>query len=464
MSLTTYLKTTFGASTCLLVALAVTPQVSQAVPSFARQTGLPCSSCHTVFPELTEFGRDFKMNGYTMTGLAQVQQKSEGETAGVKINEIPPLSAMLQLSMTSMSKAAPGVQNNNVEFPHQFSFFFAGEISQHMGSFVQLTYAQDTSHFTLDNTDIRYANHTQIAGADTVYGLTLDNNPTVGDVWNSTPAWGYPWSSPSSALTPMAATLIDGGLGGDVAGLGGYTYWNSHLYAGFSLYRSAHPGYLAPVDTCTDPNGVSIPCNLNTIKNAAPYWRLAWQQSLGADTLMIGTYGISASMYPGLQADSGVSGPTNKYTDVALDMQYEHPVAPDDLLTIHSTYIHENQNLDASLAAQAASNSSDTLKTFKLDGTYHSGDDASFSLGYFNTTGSTDALLYAPQALYGSANGSPDSNGWIGDASYLPWQNTKLSIQYTYYNKFNGATNNYDGSGRSAKDNNTLFLQTWFMW
>jgi hypothetical protein len=26
---------------------------SQAVPSFARQTGLECSSCHTVFPELT---------------------------------------------------------------------------------------------------------------------------------------------------------------------------------------------------------------------------------------------------------------------------------------------------------------------------------------------------------------------------------------------------------------------------
>ncbi len=35
-------------------------------------------------------------------------------------------------------------------------------------------------------------------------------------------------------------------------------------------------------------------------------------------------------------------------------------------------------------------NTSNTLKTFRLDGTYHSGNDASFTLGYFNTTGSTD--------------------------------------------------------------------------
>ena len=28
-----------------------------AIPSFARQTNLPCSSCHTMFPELNAVGR-----------------------------------------------------------------------------------------------------------------------------------------------------------------------------------------------------------------------------------------------------------------------------------------------------------------------------------------------------------------------------------------------------------------------
>jgi len=34
-----------------------------AVPSFARQTGMACEACHTVYPELTHFGRVFKANG-----------------------------------------------------------------------------------------------------------------------------------------------------------------------------------------------------------------------------------------------------------------------------------------------------------------------------------------------------------------------------------------------------------------
>src|SRR5271168_3657065 len=32
---------------------------AQALPSFARQTGQPCGTCHTSFPSLTPFGRRF---------------------------------------------------------------------------------------------------------------------------------------------------------------------------------------------------------------------------------------------------------------------------------------------------------------------------------------------------------------------------------------------------------------------
>jgi hypothetical protein len=38
-----------------------------AVPSFARQTGLSCNVCHTNPPELTAFGRNFKLKGYVLT-------------------------------------------------------------------------------------------------------------------------------------------------------------------------------------------------------------------------------------------------------------------------------------------------------------------------------------------------------------------------------------------------------------
>src|SRR3982074_1455734 len=50
----------------LVRALTVCPD-ALALPSFARQTGMPCSQCHTLSfgPALTAYGRQFKLNGYT---------------------------------------------------------------------------------------------------------------------------------------------------------------------------------------------------------------------------------------------------------------------------------------------------------------------------------------------------------------------------------------------------------------
>jgi hypothetical protein len=37
----------------------------------------------------------------------------------------------------------------------------------------------------------------------------------------------------------------------------------------------------------------------------------------------------------------------------------------------------------------------------------------------------------------------------------------KFGLQYVHYNKFDGATSNYNGAGRNAGDNNTLFAYAW---
>src|SRR6516162_5859368 len=50
-----------------LATMGVAPP-AQALPSFARQTGQPCGTCHTDFPALTPFGRRFKLLGYTTGG------------------------------------------------------------------------------------------------------------------------------------------------------------------------------------------------------------------------------------------------------------------------------------------------------------------------------------------------------------------------------------------------------------
>ena len=88
--------------------------------------------------------------------------------------------------------SAPGFGNNN-DVAFTGSLFYGGKIFDHVGAFIQGTYDQVPNSIHWDNLDIRYANTGQLSGAELVYGTSLNNNPTVNDVWNSTPAWGYPY-------------------------------------------------------------------------------------------------------------------------------------------------------------------------------------------------------------------------------------------------------------------------------
>ena len=61
------------AAVCALIAAFLTigyAPLANALPSYARQTGQPCGTCHTDFAGLTPYGRLFKIQGYTAGGGA----------------------------------------------------------------------------------------------------------------------------------------------------------------------------------------------------------------------------------------------------------------------------------------------------------------------------------------------------------------------------------------------------------
>ena len=222
--------------------------------------------------------------------------------------------------------------------------------------------------------------------------------------------------------------------------------WNDHLYADFTVYRSEHAGGPQPVI------GADFAFN---IQGVAPYWRLAWQQTWGLNYLEVGTYGIYMSSVPG-----GIIGPADTYLDPAVDLQYERPFGVD-LLTVHTTYIHERSDLNATFAAGGAAAPAHQLNTFRADATYHLRSRYTFTGAGFSTTGSADPILFAPAPVTGSLLGSPNSGGFIGQAGFWPTQNIELSVAYTGYTKFNGASHNYDGSGRNASANNSVYIALW---
>ena len=447
----------------ILAAAFLASPSAQAVPSFARQTGMACAACHTMFPELTPFGRLFKLNGYLISNLKTITDISMNRKDVLQLNETPPISFMFQTSMTSTSKGIPDQaaaghlsQNDQWLFPQQASFFVAGEIAPKIGSFIQITYDRADDKFGFDNTDIRYANSLYGENIPLVYGVTLNNNPTVQDVWNSTPAWGFPYGSSSAAPTPTAGTQLDGGMAdAGVAGVSAYAWYRNAFYGEAGFYRSSPAG----VNNITGAGPIDSTSGSPTISGVAPYWRFAYQNQWGRNSLEVGTYGVHEDLYPaGSPADSG---PTDKFTDVAADLQYQF-ISDANIFTLLSTYIHEDQTLDAS-SIGGATNLNDTLQTFKIIGNYYYRRTYGLSLGYVNTWGTTDPGLYTDgNPVTNSANGSPDSDYFIAQLTYMPWLNTKLSLQYTAYNTFNGRSSNYDGFGRNASDNNTLYVLGWF--
>ena len=231
-------------------------------------------------------------------------------------------------------------------------------------------------------------------------------------------------------------------------GLGAYALWNNLLYAEATAYRSAPQGVAGPLDSAAR----------GAARGAIPYWRVALQHQYASAYVMVGTYGLVGSLYP-----EGVAGATNRYVDVGVDVQVEHAAGASALIG-RGSFVHESQRLTAATAASppTAANLDDHLDTFRASATYEPNTRYAITGGVFATSGSADALLYAPSPLTGSARARPNSAGGIGELTFNPWQNTRLAVQYVGYGRFNGGRRGYDGASRNAADNDALFVYLWF--
>ena len=289
-----------------------------AVPSFARQTGMACEACHTVFPELTPFGRAFKMNGYLIDNLPQVKEITADNKDALLLNWLPPLSVQFIASYTKFKTALPDPagglsQNGTVQFPEEFSLFYAGRIAPKLGGFIQLTFDNNDNTVGWDNTDIRFADQTTLGKDTLTWGLSFNNSPTVQDPWNSTPAWHYPFSQTSSlAPSPVATTQLDGIGNGTVAGLTAYGYWNNLVYLELGGYAAAPHGLGGAPLNSLFPDA--------TVHGGSPYARIAVQPQWGRNSLEVGLIGFADQLTP---ANMNVtSGPTDQYKDYGFDAEF----------------------------------------------------------------------------------------------------------------------------------------------
>ena len=434
------------------LAVLVASQPAHAVPSFASQTGQPCSACHigSFGPQLTPFGRAFKISGYTLSG-------GDGLASHI------PLSAMMQTSFTHTAQgqggpAATHFGANNNPAIDQISIFLAGRVNDYVGGFIQATYDGIGQAFLWDNTDIRLTYPVDLpSDVNLRVGLSLNNGPTVQDPYNTTYAWGYPFISSSLAPTPTSGPIIASMIGNTLGATFSAWYDNS-LYVEAGLYGTMSSPLQKMLGQYPGPGASTSPM---------PYARIAYEWDWAGQAAEIGGLIFHTALQPLGSPGFG----TDNYTDMAIDATYQYIGDGTNTISLGGIYTHEIQNLGSSYAQGNAAAQNGHLDVLNVNATYYYQKTYGITFDIQSTSGSRDAIIYAPSPVGGSANGSPNSMAFITELDWVPfgksdsWKapfaNLKLGVQYTAYTQFNGGNSNYDGSGRSAGANNTLYAFAW---
>ena len=469
----------------LAFASMLAPSTASAIPLFNRQTGQNCVACHAggQFPELTPYGRLFKMTGYTL-GVRTVPVSMMG------------LASLSKVSNTSKSDDPPAdFQKNDRLIFATGSVFLGGKITDNIGAFTQFTwdpYATTTDsggfkgQFSADNLDIRYADRLIGDSHDVIFGVSTNNNPSVSDPWNTAAAWMQYVPVPS----PTSSQFIDGaspypGLaaGGNVAGLSAYAFVDQALYLEVGDYRTAKGLFSFMKAGLHD-------ADVTKLRGDNPYLRVALNRAWGASTLMVGLTHMTSRIYDD-PLDTSDPSTVHRFNDLALDAQYQYLLDPH-AWTAQFVYSRDKHRYPAALAGQPspfvdaqgnalpATSPTDRTRLLRAKLSYVYQARYGGSLSLFDLTGSTntanqtsgddpatltitsDPAAAAPSVrVNGNLAGNPATRGATLEGFWMPMQNLRVGLQYTAYTRFNGAHDDYDGFGRNARDNNSLFLYAW---
>ena len=125
---------TFKASsffTITLMLLSIMPEVSNAIPAFARKNAMPCSGCHAAWPMLNSTGRRYKENGYRF---------SESEKPRVTVTDDLRWDESLPVSVVLVARPYDKKDSGERKFRalHEAELMVAGPMGDKMSGFFEI--------------------------------------------------------------------------------------------------------------------------------------------------------------------------------------------------------------------------------------------------------------------------------------------------------------------------------------
>ncbi len=389
------------AAVCVVSSWAA-PGIVSAVPSFAKQTGRPCSGCHTIWPRLNATGREFKVQGYTE--VASDYPRIEKDNMDL-LRFGPPLS----LSLISLPYTKTSGNKAETRVPEEAAIFFAGRMTPNIGAFVEPKWDRDSHQFSLELVKVSAA--TKVA--DNTVGIVMLKSDFAGaDPYNTIRFTAYhPLNTPAIFSQTRASGDFFAHSDTENMGIVLNGMFFKSLYAAVGGFRG--DGNSAHVES--DPIDV--------------FGRLVFEYAITGE-LVASLGGFYYSGKEGynhnlLSVTPSLPEYETKFQRHGIDFQYQRESAPHIFEAIAVYMAGQDRNVDQLPAGFFADPGAD----IKFSGYY-------VELSYFYDR------MYGVTVGYdhfkSTQDNTLDKKGPTFNVAYLPWLNTKFALEYSIFDLANG--------------------------
>jgi hypothetical protein len=401
----------------LVVVLLVLPNASQAIPSYARQVQKPCTACHTIWPNLNQYGRQFKVKAYTDVSPDWKMITKDN----LNLLYILPVSARITSFLyTKENNPVAGIDTDSTRIPDQADLFISSRIGNYMGVFSHIAFVPgDGFEFPVLKMAFQYP-----LGGNTVGLVGFKGSAVSADPFNSLGGRSSPILFGDESSAPVLTkgwtfSFLDEGNLGLVAH--GY-FLNNRLYAAAGTMRGGRSEDVSSGVLLNASGGADI-------ASSDPfdgYFRLAWDQKLPDGAV---TFGVA--YYIGDQKIRESPLPLvlpfrSKVSRIYLDASLEQHFGEDHLVEVQALYgMGREKNVFGGDEVRR-------FDGFHIEGSYF----------YQRMFGLVAACNFLNNRKVDASDITGDDkrvNQWIVSFNFLPWLNTKLALQYAHtWTKFAG--------------------------
>ncbi len=396
-----------GISVLFLIVICM-PYTSHAVPSYARQVQKPCTACHTIWPNLNQYGRQFKVKAYT-----DVSEKWEMiNKDNMNLTTIFPFSARILYFPENR------VETNNPSFAQSSTtvdavqLFIATRAYDYAGVFASAEWSPDTD--TIGVPTAKLAFQYPLGEGNTIGLVAFKGLSPSADPFNSLGGRdrSLVWGDESTPLVLTAGWTFDFFSEGNVGTvLHGY-FLGNRLYAAVGALRGG---------LSADASGGVLINSATSVSDTDPndlYSRIAWDQKLPNGAVTFG-----AAYYDGKQRISATTGPVvvpydSKVKRTYVDLSLEQNYGEDHMLEVQALY-----------GSGKETNVFGGGEGRKFDGFYVEG--SYFYDRMIGFVAAINKIKFKDQDLALDPVVNPDKvDSWLVSLNYLPWLNTKFAVQY----------------------------------